>query len=204
MTPRLLGAYSADSPDWHQARRQRIGGSDVGVIMGWSHFQTRDELLALKRGEAQPKKATAAMQRGNYLEAGVRDWFCHESGIAMESTGATFVHSEHDWALANVDAFLADGSILEVKTAKEKTADHGWGRAGTNQIPLTYASQIQWYLGVCERPLAHVAVLFGAPFGFYRYKVTADADAFAYLLHHAALFRAEMTAPNPDTQESAA
>lgn len=194
MTPRLLGRFAPDSPEWHQARSTRIGGSHIPVIMGWSPFETRADLLARMRGEQNPKTRTAAMDRGHYLEPAVRDWFATTTGIAVTETGTTYIHHTHDWALANPDALLADGSILEVKTAKEKTLEHGWGRQGTDQIPLAYAAQVQWYLGVCERDTAHIAVLFGAPFQFAKYKVRSDPAVFTYLLGHAATFHHQLTA----------
>ena len=71
MTPRLLGAYAPDSPEWHQARATRIGGSHIATIMGWSPFETRADLLARMQGVAEPKPRTKAMDRGHVYAAAV-------------------------------------------------------------------------------------------------------------------------------------
>src|SRR5690625_7631762 len=48
--------------------------------------------------------------------------------------------------------------ILEVKTDGQDDADT-WGRNGTDEIPLYYRTQVQWYLDVLGLEWAHVADL---------------------------------------------
>src|SRR5688500_5688027 len=74
-TGRLLGVFEDDYEEWHAARADRNGASEIGVICGWSPFQTRAELLALKRGETERRPASKAMMRGHYLEPAVAAWF---------------------------------------------------------------------------------------------------------------------------------
>ena len=197
MTAILLGTWPDGSPEWHAARQDRIGGSEVGTLMGWSPFETRAELRDRKLGLVEPKATTPTMARGHYLEQGVADWVADQTGAVYGPalSSGTFVHPDHDWALANPDKVLVGGrELLEIKTSSEQTPDHGWGRAGTDQIPLHYAAQVTWYLGILGATTCHVAVLFGKPFGFRKYRVRFDRSAFNYLLEQASIFRAELDA----------
>lgn len=194
MTGRLLGVFEDGSPEWHAARARRIGASDIGVICGWSPFRTRADLLAEKRGETAPRPMSDAMARGHYLEPAIAAWFADETGADYDAgSDGTYVHPDHDHHLANPDRICTDGSVLEVKTSKEKTVEHGWGRAGTSQVPITYAAQCQWLMHVLGLDLCHVAVLFGAPFKFCRYRVKRDDDVIAYLIRQADAFHTELT-----------
>jgi putative phage-type endonuclease len=190
-TGRLLGFYEPGSDEWHKARAGRIGASEIGVICNMSPFQTSADLLAEKLGE-QERNGNRAMSRGHYLEPAVADWFADHAGANYEPAG-TYVHAEFDHHLANPDRICTDGSLLEIKTAKEKTVEHGWGRAGTDQIPISYAAQVQWQMHVTGLRLCHVAVLFGAPFDFYAYKVKYDPAVAAYLVRAANRFHAQLT-----------
>ena len=70
MKPRLLGTYVPGSPEWHAARRWRIGGSEIAQVMGWSRFGSRDDLLAAKLNPVD-KPPSRAMLRGTLLEPAV-------------------------------------------------------------------------------------------------------------------------------------
>src|SRR5690606_24840656 len=59
--------------------------------------------------------------------------------------------------------------------------------AGTDQIPLYYRTQIQWYLDVLGLEVAHVAVL-TARLEFREYTVRYDADDAAILRRRAEMF----------------
>lgn len=202
LTGRLLGHFDPDSDGWHAARQGRIGASDVGVICGWSPWQTRDDLLARKRGETESRPETKAQARGHYLEPAVISWFCDQTGLAVDpaASSATWVSQSAEWQLCNPDAVLTNGELLEVKTAKQKTVEHGWGRALTDQVPLLYAAQCQWAMHVTGARVCHLAVLFGSPFQFSRYKIKFDRIVVDYLIAHATDFYAEMTATHTDIE----
>ncbi len=40
---------------WHEWRRQGIGASDIGVLMGYSNYATPLDLYQIKVGEKQPE-----------------------------------------------------------------------------------------------------------------------------------------------------
>jgi putative phage-type endonuclease len=195
MTARLLGHWPDRSPEWHAARANRIGGSDVGVIAGLSPYQTRDGLLAEKLGLSQPKKMTAAMKRGIYSEHAVASWLADEYGLEYDDNyKGTWIDADHPHRLYNPDRVTTDARLVEIKTASEKSEDRGWGRAGTGQIPDTYTAQCQWGMGILGLTECIVGVLFGSPFEFRRYRLTYDEATFQYLANHADNFHAELMA----------
>lgn len=196
MTARKLGEWSADDPAWHAARAGRIGGSDVGVILGWSPFVRRDQLLDRKAGLLAPQKLSKAMERGNYLEPAVAAWLADDAKITYdEAYRGTWVDDDHDWRLYNPDAVTTDGRLCEFKTTASRDAEHGWGRAGSSDIPLTYAAQVQWGMGILGFSDCLIAVLSGSPrFEFARYRVKFDRSIFTYLCEQVDIFRAELDA----------
>lgn len=179
---RLLGRWETHSPEWHEARRNRIGGSEIGVVAGLSPYQTAAELAAQKRGETPPQPDTPATTRGRYLEAAVAEWVEDLEGVTYNRDyEGTFVHDEHDWALFNPDRVTHDGRLMEAKTAAAKDPEKGWGRAGTDQIPLTYQAQCMWGMGILGLDDCIIGVCFGQPFEFRRYRMRFNPRVFDHL-----------------------
>lgn len=199
MKPRLLGTYVPGSPDWHAARRWRIGGSEIAQVMGWSRFGSRDDLLAAKLTPVD-KPPSRAMLRGTLLEPSVLSWGAARHGYQYaDGSNSTYLHGVYDWALYNPDALLVDDSLIEVKTTADRSSEMGWGRAGTDQIPLYYRAQVAWGMAVMDLPEAHVLVLAGAHSGrpdlhFSRYMVKRDRPLEMKLLAAGKRFIQELTA----------
>jgi predicted phage-related endonuclease len=78
------------------------------------------------------------------------------------------------------------------RTPQTKAQQRGHLVAGTSQIPLTYAAQCMWLLHVLGADVCHVAVLFGQPFLFKRYKIRRDDAVIAYLVREADAFHADL------------
>jgi putative phage-type endonuclease len=184
-----LGEWTPDDEAWHEARRFRVGGSDIGAVMNWSPFQTREDLRAEKLGTVTRRKSKA-MARGNYLEPAIAAWLADELGITYdESYKGTWVDDEHDYALYNPDAVTTEPALCEFKSTAVRDAEHGWGRAGSANVPLMYAAQVQYGMGILGLSECHLAVISGAPkFEFAKYKLKFDPITFAYLRGQARKF----------------
>ena len=204
----LLGRFTPSSPEWHEARRWRIGGSDIGQIMGWSPFGTRDDLLAAKLTGAITPPSPAQL-RGALLEPAVLAWGQAKHGYDYDSEMVgSFTHPAFDWALVNPDAVTTDGELVECKTTGDRSTERGWGRAGTDAVPLTYAAQCQWGMGVLDLDVAHLLVLHGATNGrpdlaFSRYIIRRDKQLFNRLLAAGLTFHRELTAARDRTDAAA-
>lgn len=191
----ILGTFTPGTPEWHEARRWRVGGSEIGTVCGWSPHDTRDALLARKlSGEHVP--ITAAMERGTFLEAGVALLAAHRAGVELVGESSTYVH-DNGWALYNPDDLLSDGRLLEVKTTTDRTTDRGWGRARTGDVPAHYEAQVQWGLGILGLTECLLAVLHGATNGrpdldVALYRIKASPAAFAWLLGRGERFHTDL------------
>lgn len=191
-TGRFLGRWASGSPEWHAARRDRIGGSDVAAIVGLSKWQSRYSLWCEKAGLVEPDPSTRAQDRGHFLEGGVADWFAHEHPEFQVVQAGTYVHADpdRDWQLTNPDRLLVqDGQVvggLEIKTDAD---GREWGDSGTDHIPYYYLTQVKWYMDVLGLPWWTVAVLVGRNFDFREYHIVADQDDAEYLREQAETFR---------------
>ena len=184
-----IGLGILDGEQWHEARRWRVGGSDIGQIMGWSPFGGRDDLLAAKiAGNGADETPSKAQLRGTLLEPAILAWGAEVHGYRYDQTRiGTWLHPRFDWALFNPDAVTADGVLIEAKSTTDRCADRGWGRAGTDQVPLHYRAQCVWGMGILGLTEAHVLVLSGATNGrpdlaFARYRLPFDRALFTRLL----------------------
>ena len=198
--PRLLGWFEPNTPDWHAARRWRIGGSEIAVVMGWSPFQTREELLAQKLSGASTEVNTKATLRGHLLEPAILAWGAHAKGYQydQDASTATWLHPLWDFALYNPDSLTLDGLLIECKSVADRTTEKGWGRAGTSNVPLYYAAQCQWGMAVLGAPETRLLALHGGTNGrpdlaFCEYKIPADKALQARLLAAGLRFTRELT-----------
>lgn len=199
MTGIPLGRWPSGSPEWHAARRWRIGGSEIAQVMGWSQWGTRADLLAAKLAEPVDKPPTDAQLRGTLLEPAVLAWGAARHGYQYApGSDATYLHRAFDWALYNPDSITVDGLLIECKTTVDRSAERGWGRAGTDAVPLAYRCQTVWGMEVLDLPEAHVLVLDGAHSGrpslsFSRYVVKRDRALGNRLLAAGLAFHRELT-----------
>ena len=139
--------------DFLAERRTGIGGSDIAAICGRSKWKTPLDVWREKVLEGTPIEESEPMKWGTLLEPAIR----REAGKRLHKKvrGPMFVRDGIH--LGHLDGLVGD-DVLEVKTAR---SDDDWGEEGTDEIPDAYLAQVQWYLGLTKRPMAHVAVLFG-------------------------------------------
>lgn len=195
LTPKRIGQWVVESDEWHAARRCRIGGSEIGTIAGWNEpFRTRQWLLDLKLGLVEPETVNKAMRRGTHMEAAIRSWLTAEEGVTLrEDLRGTYVHPLYDFALANPDDIDSDGALWEYKAPAVRDLEHGWGRAGTGQVPLPYAAQGHWNAGVVGATKIRFCVWAGAPkFEPAFYKFDFDPEVFDYLIRIGEQFIADL------------
>lgn len=198
---RLLGRFPDGSPEWHEARRTRLGGSEIAAVIGLSPWESPFSLWHRKAGNVPAAADNPAMEWGRLLEPVVRDKFMREHGITRMIRG-TYVHRTLPWMLANPDGLYRDGhrrALVEIKTTAR--AD-GWGPAGTDEIPVHYACQVRWYLGVLGIDRATLAVLIGGS-DYREYVIEQDVDDLRYMVDAGREFMASLeSGQQPDLDGS--
>jgi putative phage-type endonuclease len=129
--------------EWLTWRKDGIGGSEAGAIMGSSPYMDVMELYQRKLGLIPEITANAAMTRGHLLEPVARVEFELETGLSMKP--GCYMHPEHSWMRASLDGISADGRyILEIKAPGLTT--HREALAG--KIKPYYFTQMQHCMGV--------------------------------------------------------
>lgn len=163
MSAVYLGDWPAGSPEWHEARRHGLGGSEIAAVLGLSPYESRFTLHHRKAGLAGPQEENNEMEWGKRLEPVIADkWADEHPDVTLERTGV-WCHPDRPWQICSPDRFIIrSGSdtpdLLEIKTAR---VDVGWGAEGTDEVPPHIRVQCLWQADTFDRPRTFVAVLIG-------------------------------------------
>lgn len=160
-------------------RRTYLGGSDIAAILGIDPYgKTPLSCYLAKIGEAQgitdPDKLLFLKRRKRFEEPIVQ-MLREEFAGNIVAVNARYVDPVHPFMAAELDFEWADenGEIQngEIKTVSPFAFNEnaGWGEQGTDDIPIHYAAQVQWGLGIKSRQTCVVAALAGLDtMAFYR------------------------------------
>lgn len=152
--------------EWLEARKDGIGASEVGTIVGLNPWETPYQLWRRKIGLDAPKPMTKAMIRGHILEDGVARYFAEETGreiIKSSVEDFMFIDKEKPFLRVSPDrTYWLDGmpknddnkGILECKTADRMEVD-------VENIPMYWFCQVQMNLGIAEYTHGSLAWLSG-------------------------------------------
>lgn len=186
MSAVLIGRFEPGSDEWHQARANGIGGSEVSAVVGLSPYDSRFSLWHRKAGHIGPVEVTEPMEAGTLLEPVIVRKFAQNHPEFDVEASATYCHPERPWQIANPDAVILHETedsahpdyLLETKFA---LYDEHWGAPGTAEIPIHYRCQVQWYLDVFGLATCYVEVFIGSQGQFREYIINADPSEQATL-----------------------
>lgn len=161
-TGRLIGHFEPGTPDWHAARANGIGGSEIAAVLGISPYESPFSLWHRKNNGIGPVEETDVMYWGKRHEPTICDEFTLRHPELLVLPSGTYAATDAPWWIANPDrlGFNADGE-LEVIEAKTAHDDYEWGDEGTDQIPVHYKAQVRWYCAALGARRARLAVLIG-------------------------------------------
>ncbi|WP_336214741.1 lambda-exonuclease family protein [Nonomuraea sp. LPB2021202275-12-8] len=190
-TGRFLGRWASGSPEWHQAREHRMTGSRIAGVVGLSKYASRYSTWCEMAGLVKPDPQNEDQARGHFLEGGVADWFAAEHPEFKLVEAGTWIHAdpERDWQLANPDRLLLQhGRVVGGLEIKTDESGREWGMPGTNEIPVHYAAQVQWYMDTLGLDWWKVAVLVGRGFQFREYHIDYNPDDSEWMREQAEKF----------------
>lgn len=179
-----------------QDRSLFIGGSDIPAIMGLSPWKTpldifREKVLGISTFDPDKQKI---FLRGKRLEPIVIDMLIEEQGITVTKRSTPekpnrYVHPNYPFIAAEIDFEWHDGTNTqngEVKTV-HPFQQKQWGEADTDEIPVYYAAQAMFGLGVTDRDHCKFACLFGAD-NLVTYDVHRDDETIGSMIEIADKF----------------
>lgn len=188
--------------DWLALRQSGIGGSDIAAIIGVSPYATAYDIYQSKTQPLSDEDMNEFAYWGTVLEDTVAREFSKRSGLKIQNVNFLMRHPEHRWAIANIDRAIInpaikgnvrfkDGKlttdqIVEIKTASEHVGKN-WGNEESDEVPDQYQCQAQWYMGVTDTQVCHMAVLIGGN-KYRQYKIERHQDFIDYLFEAAESF----------------
>lgn len=107
------------SPEWFEARKNRVTGSQVGAILGLNPYKKPAEVMRdmvrSYHGLASEFTGNVATEWGTANEQSATNQFeMFHSSVPVVETGF-HVHPEHTWLGASPDGLLGDNGLIEIK-----------------------------------------------------------------------------------------
>ena len=181
------------------ARKNGIGGSDIAAIAGVSPYKSPldvyyDKITELSEAESEeaiPIGSTARFYWGSVHEANIGRAYTLVTGRRLMRYNRQIRHPEKPYFIGDID-FLAYGDDgkrpfitqtglirtnkgIECKTSRFASADE-WGDHGSDQVPIGYVCQVQWYMGLIPSLESFdLPVLFGGS-DFRIYTIVRDEN----------------------------
>ena len=141
-----------------EQRRNGLGGTDIGAILGFSPYKTPLDIYEEKTGDAVVDENNAFMQFGQDFEPIIIRHYEQSQQCEIVNACDTLYHSQYNFLFANIDGKVKNSNIIiECKTASRSPI---WGEPGTNQIPEVYLFQVAHYANIADAEKVDIAVFF--------------------------------------------
>lgn len=143
--------------DWLKLRRNYIGGSDAGAVIGMNPYKSAYTLWAEKTGKIPEFEGNLTTEIGSFLEEKVADLFEKQTGKSVIRRNATLVNDEYPWACADIDRkVVGEQALLECKTTNSFPIIR---QIRGNEFPDQYYAQCVHYMAVTGYDKVYLAVL---------------------------------------------
>lgn len=149
-------ARNLSHEEWLQARKQGIGGSDAGAIMGVHPYKGMFGVWADKKGYGEAVEDNEAMRQGRDLEDYVARRFSEKTGLTVRREYGMMRSRNHPFMQANIDRRIkGERAGLECKTSR----DIYMKRYRNGEFPMEYYCQCLHYMAVTGWDAWYLAVL---------------------------------------------
>lgn len=152
----LVGVFEDGTPEWHEARSDGIGGSEVSAILGLNEYESPYSLWAKKTGVVPtlPVENWSVRFGKAFEEPILQLWAEDNPDYTVYRTG-TYADGEDPFMRANPDAIAQheDGSwiVIEIKTSR-----NSW-----SETPPGYEAQVTHYMDILGIDKAVVVAVAG-------------------------------------------
>ena len=181
-------------------RRQYIGGSDIGAIMGRSRYRSPVDVYSQKIGETPEFKGNEATNWGHILESVVAAEYAKREGVKVVRDRTLYKHPQFPYMLGHIDRRVLGfegGKVLEVKTAGKWFKPADW----EDEPPADYVLQVQWYMGLTGWKNADLVALLAGQ-DFRTYSIPRDEFVIQEAFETAKEFWARVQERNPPPPRS--
>jgi putative phage-type endonuclease len=194
----LLGEFVNNSPEWHEARKGAIGGSQIGAILGLNPWESAVTAFYKISGQIDSNiEPSMSMRLGTKLEAPILEIFKEEHPELDVFTTGTWGSLAEPRFHANPDALYRreDGTVgvVEVKFSRDY-----W-----SEVPKHYRAQVLWYCHVLGLKEAVLVALAGS--SYQEFVIEYDEFEVQSMVAHAKRFLNNVDAliqPDWDGSES--
>ena len=177
-------AYNSKE-EWLSLRRNFIGGSDAGAVVGLNPYKSAYTLWAEKTGKIPEFEGNLITEVGSYLEDFVAKLFEKETGKKVRRKNRMLINHEYPFACADVDrVIVGENAILECKTTNSFPA---MKKFKTGEYPESWYCQMTHYLAVGGYEKAYLAVLIGCR-EFKVFELDRDEEEIKALMSAEAVF----------------
>jgi putative phage-type endonuclease len=143
---KLVGVFDNGSDDWHAARADGIGGSEVGTILGLNPYESAYALWAKKTGKIPSQiQENWAIRFGKAFEAPILQLWAEEHPEFEVFETGTYQDGHCGYLHANPDALARHRETGEWIVIEVKTSRNSW-----DYPPLSYIAQVMHYMGVLK------------------------------------------------------
>jgi putative phage-type endonuclease len=200
---RLILPECAGRPAWLAARREGIGGSEVGALIGVNEHETAMSIWSKKkRTEPDVELTGAPIEWGHRLEDVVAQKTAEEIGMVSRFGGGLWAMNGKEHIRVTPDRFGCKPrswkaeAVIECKTAGD---DEHWesgtirpGGRGTGSAPVPYQAQIQWQMGILGLKVGFLGCFhIDRSRQFFTVEIHFDEDWFAEMMAAADRFWTE-------------
>jgi putative phage-type endonuclease len=154
---KLVGVFEAGTSEWHEARADSLGGSEIGIAMGLSQWESGYALWAKKTGKIDnPPLTNWAVRFGQAFEEPILKLWAEEHPEYEVFVTGTYQDCEYSWLHANPDALARHRQTGEWLVVEVKTA-----RTSFEALPANYEAQVRHYMMVMKIDRAVVVAVAG-------------------------------------------
>jgi len=156
----------------HEARRSRIGASEVAAILGHNENMSPLDVWLVKTGRRPHFEGNEHTRRGNRQEAQILQWLSEDLGPSWSvySNVTTFKYEDSEIAYSTPDGKIASSETESFESIAEAKSTLKTIRS-EEEIPLTWIIQCQWQMLCTGLKKCHLAIFGPMVSNYQRFEI---------------------------------
>lgn len=178
-------SYTSEE-EWHNLRKDGIGGSDIGAILGLNEYSSPLKVWRTKKGIcSEDFSDNVYVKKGKDLESLIFEKYVKTDSDLLHydvlHPEHVFVNKQFPWLRANCDGLAVAAVsgleyshiVIEIKWVSE-WAEVNWDGDTYCGIPASYYAQVQHYMTVTGAKIAYLYAMFDRDWTIKRYVIPYD------------------------------